>query len=59
MRLAGLEVHLTAIGFKLLAFLVRHAGKVARRRQLLKKVWGSARDGQFHHPRISVHQLRR
>lgn len=58
-RLAGLKGHLTPNGFKLLAFLVRHAGKVAACRQLLKEVWGSARDGQFHHLRICVHQLRR
>ncbi|MBA4356226.1 MAG: DNA-binding response regulator [Desulfovibrio sp.] len=57
-RLAGAEVHLTPIEFKLLAFLVRHAGKVVTHRQLLKEVWGSARDDQAHYPRIYVHQLR-
>ncbi len=57
-RLAGQEVHLTPIEFKLLAFLVRHAGKVVTHRQLLKEVWGSAREDQSHYPRIYVHQLR-
>ncbi|OGR35140.1 MAG: DNA-binding response regulator [Desulfovibrionales bacterium GWA2_65_9] len=57
-RLAGAEVHLTPIEFKLLAFLVRHAGKVVTHRQLLKEVWGSAREDQAHYPRIYVHQLR-
>ena len=41
------EVHLTALEFKLLATLVRHAGKVLTHRFLLKEVWGpapSARD---------------
>jgi two-component system, OmpR family, KDP operon response regulator KdpE len=57
-RLAGAEVHLTPIEFKLLAFLVRHAGKVVTHSQLLKEVWGSARDDQTHYPRIYVHQLR-
>lgn len=57
-RLAGQEVHLTPIEFKLLAFLVRHAGKVVTHRQLLKEVWGSAREDQAHYPRIYVHQLR-
>jgi len=57
-RLAGDEVHLTPIEFKLLAYLVRHAGKVVTHRQLLKEVWGSARDDQAHYPRIYVHQLR-
>jgi len=57
-RLAGDEVHLTPIEFKLLAYLVHHAGKVVTHRQLLKEVWGSARDDQAHYPRIYVHQLR-
>jgi len=57
-RLAGAEVHLTPIEFKLLAFLVRHAGKVVTHRQLLKEVWGSTREDQAHYPRLYVHQLR-
>ena len=57
-RRAGEPVHLTPIEFKLLAFLVRHAGKVVTHRQLLKEVWGSTRDDQSHYPRIYVHQLR-
>jgi two-component system KDP operon response regulator KdpE len=57
-RMAGQEVRLTPIEFKLLAFLVRHAGKVVTHRQLLKEVWGSAREDQSHYPRIYVHQLR-
>lgn len=57
-RLAGQDVHLTPIEFKLLSFLVRHAGKVVTHRQLLKEVWGSARQDQEHYPRIFVHQLR-
>ncbi len=57
-RLAGQEVHLTPIEFKLLAFLVRHAGKVVTHRQLLKEVWGSVREDQAHYPRLYVHQLR-
>jgi len=57
-RVEDREVHLTPIEFKLLAFLVRHAGKVVTHRQLLKEVWGSAREDQAHYPRIYVHQLR-
>lgn len=57
-RVEGREVHLTPIEFKLLAFLVRHAGKVVTHRQLLKEVWGSTREDQSHYPRIYVHQLR-
>ncbi|HVM43533.1 MAG TPA: response regulator, partial [Gemmatimonadales bacterium] len=36
----GAEVHLTPIEYKLLAILVRHAGKVLTHRQLLKEAWG-------------------
>ena len=57
-RLSEDEVHLTPIEFKLLAFLVRHAGKVVTHRQLLKEVWSSTRNDQAHYPRIYVHQLR-
>jgi two-component system KDP operon response regulator KdpE len=57
-RLSGAEVHLTPIEFKLLSFMVRHAGKVVTHRQLLKEVWGSVREDQSHYPRLYVHQLR-
>src|ERR1041384_6369482 len=35
----GKDVHLTPNEFKLLAVLVRHAGKVLTHQQLLKEVW--------------------
>ena len=37
----GAEVHLTPTEYKLLAVLVKHAGKVLTHRQLLLEVWGS------------------
>jgi two-component system, OmpR family, KDP operon response regulator KdpE len=36
----GAEVRLTPLEYRLLATLVRHAGKVVTHRQLLKEVWG-------------------
>lgn len=57
-HLDGREVRLTPIEFKLLSFLVRHAGKVVTHRQILKEVWESERDDQMHYPRIYVRQLR-
>ncbi len=57
-HLDGREVRLTPIEFKLLAFLVRHAGKVVTHRQILKEVWESDREDQLHYPRIYVRQLR-
>ncbi|MEW6267369.1 MAG: response regulator [Thermodesulfobacteriota bacterium] len=53
-----IEVHLTPLEFKLLAYLVQHAGKVVTHRQLLKEVWGQATEENAHYPRIYVHQLR-
>ena len=39
------EVHLTPTEYKLLATLVRHAGKVLTHRQLLHEVWGANYEG--------------
>ncbi|MBI3629359.1 MAG: response regulator [Candidatus Rokubacteria bacterium] len=56
---AGKEVHLTPIEYKLLTVLVRHAGKVLTHGQLLKEVWGPSHDGDAHYLRIYMLQLRR
>ena len=37
---AGREIHLTPVEFRLLQTLSRHAGKVVTQRQLLVEVWG-------------------
>jgi len=52
------EVHLTAIEYKLLATLVRHAGKVLTHRQLLKEVWGPLHVNESQYLRIYIRQLR-
>ncbi len=52
------EAHLTPIEFKLLAVMVRHAGKVVTHAQLLREVWGRAATEQSHYVRVYVHQLR-
>ena len=36
----GKEIHLTPIEYRLLATMVKHAGKVVTHRQLLREVWG-------------------
>ncbi|MBI4806816.1 MAG: winged helix-turn-helix domain-containing protein [Desulfovibrio sp.] len=56
--LEGEDVHLTPTEFKLLAFLVRHSGKVVTHSQLLREVWGKHSQGQEHYVRIHVHKLR-
>ncbi len=55
---AGIEVRLTPNEWKLLAALVKHAGKVVTQKQLLKEVWGTARPSQEHSIRVYMHQLR-
>ena len=55
---AGSEVHLTPNEYKLLAYLMKHAGKVLTHRQLLKEVWGAAYATQTHYLRVYMVQLR-
>jgi len=52
------EAHLTATEYKLLAVLVRHAGKVLTHRQLLKDVWGPLHVDEAHYVRVYMRQLR-
>jgi two-component system KDP operon response regulator KdpE len=55
----GEEVRLTPIEYKLLALLVRHAGKVLTHRQILREVWGPEYGDESHYLRVYVAQLRR
>lgn len=52
------EVHLTPNEYKLLALLVRYAGKVVTHRQVLKEVWGPAYENETHYLRVYMAQLR-
>jgi two-component system, OmpR family, KDP operon response regulator KdpE len=52
------EVHLTPTEYKLLAALVRHAGRVVTHRQLLTDVWGGNYADQTHYLRVYMTQLR-
>jgi len=54
----GREVHLTPIEYKLLAILVRHAGKVITHHHLLKEVWGPAHVNEVQYLRVYMTQLR-
>jgi two-component system KDP operon response regulator KdpE len=56
---AGQEVRLTPIEYKLLALLVKNAGKVLTHRQLLRQVWGPEYGDENHYVRVYVAQLRR
>jgi two-component system KDP operon response regulator KdpE len=55
---AGAQVHLTPIEYKLLTTLVKHAGMVLTHHQLLKEVWGGALGAQPHYLRVYMAQLR-
>lgn len=53
------EIQLTPIQYKLLAMLVRHAGKIVTQKQLHHEVWGpGATSDQQQNVRIYIHQLR-
>ena len=54
----GTEVHLTPTEYKLLAVLIRHAGKLLTHRQLLTEVWGNNFASQTHYLRVYMMQLR-
>ena len=55
---AGTEVRLTPIEYKLLTTLVKHAGKVVTHQQLLRDVWGPSHDDQSHYVRVYMAHLR-
>lgn len=56
--LDDVEVHLTPIEYRLLAYLIRNAGKVITHKQLLKEVWGPAYANQAHYVRVYMGMLR-
>jgi two-component system, OmpR family, KDP operon response regulator KdpE len=57
-RLDGQEAHLTPTEYKLLAALIRHAGRVMTHRQLLQEVWGANYGEQSHYLRVYMARLR-
>ncbi len=57
-RINAEEVHLTPIEYKLLAMLVKHAGKVVTHKQLLSEVWGKNAGSQSHYLRLHTQHLR-
>ena len=52
------EIHLTPIQYRLLAVLVKYAGKVLTHQQILKEVWGPSYQENAHYLRIYMSQLR-
>ena len=56
--LGEVEAHLTPTEYKLLAALIRQAGRVVTHRQLLQEVWGANYADQTHYLRVYMAQLR-
>ncbi|HEY8868077.1 MAG TPA: response regulator transcription factor [Candidatus Limnocylindrales bacterium] len=56
--LAGTEVRLTPTEFRLLSYLVEHAGQLVTHRQVLSAVWGSGYDTDVHLLRMTIRNLR-
>ena len=54
----GNEVHLTAIEFKLLAYLARNAGRVLSHQAILAHVWGLENSERVEYLRVYIRQLR-
>jgi two-component system alkaline phosphatase synthesis response regulator PhoP len=58
-RVAGEEIELTQREFDLLEYLLRHAGQVVSRDQLLESVWGFVSPGETRTVEVHVAQLRK
>ena len=56
--LAGAELRLTNLEYKLLVALARHPGRVQTHAQLLREVWGPGSESQVHTLRVFMSQLR-
>jgi DNA-binding response OmpR family regulator len=52
------EVHLTPTEFRLLAYLLEHAGRLVTHRQVLESVWGGGYDADVHLLRMTIRNLR-
>jgi two-component system, OmpR family, KDP operon response regulator KdpE len=52
------QLRLTPTEFKLLAFLIKHAGKVLTHQQILKEVWGPTHAHDVQYLRVYAGQLR-
>lgn len=56
---SGAELHLTPVEFRLLACLVKNAGKVVTHKQILREVWGPSSENESQYLRVYMGQLRR
>jgi DNA-binding response OmpR family regulator len=57
-RLRGADVRLTPTEFRLLTYLVEHAGQLVGHRQVLSAVWGTGYGSDVHLLRMTIRNLR-
>ena len=57
-HLHGAEIALTPTEFRLLAYLVEHAGQLVTHRAVLSAVWGGGYERDVHLLRMTVRNLR-
>jgi two-component system, OmpR family, KDP operon response regulator KdpE len=58
-EIAGNEIHLTRIEYKLLEVLIGHADQIVSHGLLLNEVWGPDHGAEIHYLRLYILQLRR
>ena len=58
-RMAGQEITLTPIEYRLLAYLAHNAGRVVTQDLLLEHVWGTEYVGESHMLQVNINRLRR
>ena len=58
-RMAGQEVALTPIEYRLLAYLAQNVGRVVTQDLLLEHVWGAEYVGESHMLQVNINRLRR
>jgi len=54
----GVEIHLTATEFKLLAYMARNVGRVLSHQAILARVWGLENSERVEYLRVYIRQLR-
>ncbi|GAB4578656.1 MAG: response regulator [Anaerolineales bacterium] len=57
-KVNGTEVKLTPTEYDLLKVLITHAGKVLTHQQLLRQVWGTGYESEYHILRVNISNLR-
>ncbi len=55
----GVKEHLTPTEWSILEILLRNAGKIMTRNQILREVWGPAMQEEYNNLRVYVNQLRK